>query len=179
MSKVIKGMIIDDIVERLDGTTDLLVVDSSAMDAVSQNNWRLKLREKNITALAVRNTLARRALESLGVSGLEKALEGPSTLVYGGEDVVALSKEITKWAKEIDKLKIKGGSVEGQALDEAGVETLSKSPSREEILSLISGQLLAPAANLSAALLGPGGTLCGQIKQLADKEDGDGEAAAE
>ncbi|QDT37394.1 50S ribosomal protein L10 [Stratiformator vulcanicus] len=176
MSKVIKGMIIEDIVDRLDGATDLLVVDSSALDANTQNSWRRSLQEKEISALSVRNTLARRALERVGVSGIDPVLEGPSTLVYGGQDIVALSKEITKWAKDIEKLHIKGGSVEGQSLDEAGVVALSKSPSREEILSKISGQILSPGANLSAAMLGIGGTLAGQIKQIADKDDAEGEA---
>jgi large subunit ribosomal protein L10 len=177
MSKLVKGMIIDDIVERLDGATDVLVVDSSALDANTQNNWRISLAKSNIRALTVRNKLAVRALEKVGVTGVESVFEGPSTLVFGGEDIVALSKEITKWAKDIKKLKVKGGAVEGQPLDEAGVEQLSKSPSREDLLAKIAGQILTPGANLAAALLGPGATLASQLKSRAD--EGEGEAAEE
>ena len=172
MSKYVKGMLIDAVADRLGDATDLLVVDVSTVDAVTCNTWRLALADKDIHALTVKNSLARRALERKGVSGLDPVLEGPSTLVYGGEDIVALSKEITKWAKEIDKLSIKGGTVDGQTLDEAGVQTLSKSPSREELLSIISGQILSPGANLVAALLGPGAALASQIKQIADGEAG-------
>ena len=50
------------------------------------------------------------------MNGLDSILEGPTTLVWGGEDIVALSKEIAKWAKEIEPLKIKGGTTEGTAL---------------------------------------------------------------
>ena len=177
MSKYVKGMLIDAVADRLGDATDLLVVDVSTIDAIRVNELRLELAKKDIQALTVKNSLARRALERKGVTGLDPVLEGPSTLVFGGEDVVALSKEITKWAKEIDKLEIKGGTVEGQTLDEAGVETLSKSPSREELLCTIVAQILSPGANLSAALLGPGAALASQIKQIADGEAGPNKTA--
>ena len=176
MSKTVKGMVIDDIARRMGDASDLLVVDASKLDAFSANKWRLDLRKKNITAVTVRNTLARRALERSGVRGLEKVLAGPSTVLFGGRDVVELSKEIVEAAKKNDKIQIKGGSVEGSTLDPAGVETLSKSPSREELISMIAGQILAPGANLAAALLGPGSTIASQLKTIHDKE---GEGAAE
>ena len=72
--------------------------------------------------------MASGALERSGVRGLEKVLAGPSTVLFGGRDVVELSKEIVEAAKKNDKIQIKGGSVEGSTLDPAGVETLSKSP---------------------------------------------------
>ncbi|MCA9041643.1 MAG: 50S ribosomal protein L10 [Planctomycetaceae bacterium] len=170
MSKHVKGMIIDEIQERLDGHSDLLVVDVSRLDAIRANQWRLALQKKNISALSVKNSLARVALERSGVTGLDDVLKGSSTLIWGGEDVVALSKEIAKWAKDIEEIDILGGTVEGATLDPAGVDALSKSPSREEILSKISGLILSPGAQLSAALLGPGSTLGSQIKSKGEEE---------
>jgi len=169
MSKRVKSMLIDDIKARLGDNRDLLVVDVSKLDGVSANNWRLELHKKEIKALSVKNSLAKVALESLGVSGAEDILSGSSTLLWGGEDIVALSKEITKWADEIEELEIKGATVEGASLDPAGVKKLSKSPGRLELLSIISGQLLSPAANLSGALIGLGGQLASQIEQIAEK----------
>ena len=176
MSKAVKGMVVDDIARRLDGASDVLVVDASKLDAFSVNKWRLDLRKKNISVVTVRNTLARSALKRSGVSGLEKVLAGPSTIIFGGRDIVELSKEIVEAAKKNDKIQIKGGSVEGSTLDPAGVESLSKSPSREELISMIAGQILAPGANLAAALLGPGSAIASQLKTIYDK---DGEGAAE
>jgi large subunit ribosomal protein L10 len=179
MSKAVKGMVIDAVAERVGDVQDMLVVDASKLDAFSANKWRLDLRKKNITAVAVRNTLARRALAQRGVRGLDKALVGPSMLVFGARDIVELSKEIVEAAKKNDKIQVKGGTVEGSALDAAGVEALSKSPSREELIAKIAGQILAPGANLAAALLGPGATVASQLKTIYDKEgEGGGEAAA-
>lgn len=171
MSKPIKQMIIDDIRQKLGECRDVLVVNSSKLDAITDNRLRGSLRKKGIYLLQVKNTLARRALEEVGVKSMEGVLAGPSTLVWGGEDIVSLSKEIAKWAKEIDKLEIKGGAVEGQVVNAKGVDELSKSPGRLELISQIVGLALSPGARLAGALLGPGGTISGQLKAMADKDE--------
>jgi large subunit ribosomal protein L10 len=171
MSKPIKQMIIDDIRRKLGECRDVLVVNSSKLDAMTDNRMRSSLRAKGIHLLQVKNTLARRALEEVGVKSMEQVLAGPSTLIWGGEDIVSLSKEIAKWAREIDKLEIKGGAVEGQVVNAKGVVELSKSPGRLELISQIVGLALSPGARLAGALLGPGGTISGQLKAMADKEE--------
>ena len=177
MSKTVKKMLIGEIRDRIGETRDLLVVDSSKLDALTANRFRLALREKQISLLTVKNTLARRALNDAGVTALDPVLDGPSTIIWGGEDIVALSKEIARWAKELEPLQIKGGAVEGTTLNAADVDQLSKSPSREELIGQIAGLILSPGAQLAGALLGPGGYLAGQIKELAEKENAEPAAA--
>ncbi|MFK7821177.1 MAG: 50S ribosomal protein L10 [Planctomycetaceae bacterium] len=171
MSKPIKQLLIDEITSRMGEHRDMLVIDVSRLDAISANKFRIALAEKSITALTVKNSLARKALEGVGVESLDGILAGPSTLVWGGEDVVALSKEIAKWAKDFNEVEIKGATVEGETLDSAGVDALAKSPGREELLSIISGQLIGPGAQLASQLLGPGGQLAGQIKSKSEDDE--------
>ena len=83
MSKPIKQMIIDEIGDRLGDTKDLLVIDVSKLDAISANKFRLALREKEIKALTVKNSLAVHALRKNEVDSLDAVLSGPSTLVWG------------------------------------------------------------------------------------------------
>jgi len=170
MSKQVKEMLISDIRGRIRGVRDTLVVDSSKLDAVTDNRMRLTLRKKSIRPFTVPNTLSKKALAAEGAAGLDSLLEGPSTLIWGGEDIVALSKEIAKWAKELEPLKIKGGVSEGTALSATAVDELSKSPGRLELIAQIVGLALSPGRNLAAAILGPGGKLAGQIKAIGDKE---------
>lgn len=173
MSKQVKGWIIQDLQRRLQGTTEFLVVDTSRIDAVTTNQWRRALRAKGIHVLVVKNSLARRALESNGITALNPVLEGPSALVYGGEDIVALSKEITRWAKELPDLQIKGGTVENKTLGPQDVEALSKSPGRQELIGHIVTLALSPASRLIGALLGPGATIAGQLKSKAEDQGGE------
>ena len=172
MSKRIKEMLVTDLQQRIGDTTEILVVDSARLDAISDNRFRLALREKDISVLTVKNSMALRALHSREITELDPILEGPSSLVYGGEDIVSLSKEIAGWVDELgsDLIAIKGGVLEGTTLSKGDVEELSKSPSREELIGQIAGLLLAPGANLAAALLGPGGKLAGQVEAIADGE---------
>ena len=171
MSKEVKEMVIDELRERVGESRDFLVVSVARVDGVTANRWRLSLRKSGVHVLTVKNNLARQALNSVGISALDPVLEGPSTLVWGGEDVVSLSREITKWAKEIEGLEIKGGAVEGQTLSSGDVDALSKSPGRLELISQIVGLALSPGRQLAAALLGPGGKIAGQLKTISEKEE--------
>jgi large subunit ribosomal protein L10 len=174
-----KGMLIDEVGTRLNGVRDILALDSSKLDGVTANKLRMAMRKKKISALTVRNKLARQALKKAGVTALDEFLKGPTTLVWGGEDIVALSKEIAKWAKEIEPLKIKGGTTEGTALSAATVDALSKSPGRKELIAQIVALMLSPGSQLAGALLGPGSKLASQIKKISEKEEGAPAAAAE
>lgn len=172
MSKKVKQMVMSEIGQQLGETRNLLFVDASRLDANATNTWRIALHEQNITALTVKNTLAQRVLAEKGIEGVEAAFDGPTTLVWGGEDIVELSKSIAKWAKELENLTVKGATVEGNVLDQAGVMQLSKSPGRAELLAEIAGLMLAPARQIAGALLGPGGRICGQVQAVSEKEEG-------
>ena len=171
MSKRIKQLVISEIESRLGENRDFLVIDTSRLDAISANRFRLGLQEQSIGALTVKNSLAKRALSNMGVTALDPCLQGPSTLVWGAEDVVTLSKEIARWAGELKELDIKGGAVEGESLDAQAVDVLSKSPGREELLSIIAGLALSPGGHIAGAVLGAGGRLAGQVEAIAEGDD--------
>ena len=177
MSKFVKQMMIDEIREHVGDCRELLVVDASKVEAFTANKWRLDMQAKNIRVLGVKNAVARKALADSGVTTLDHALAGPSTLVWGSEDVVALAKEIVRCAKDVKNLQIKGGTLDGSALGAADVESLSKSPGRIELLGQLVTLILSPGARLGGALLGAGGRLAGQVVAVSEKAEA-GEAAA-
>ena len=170
MSRHVKEMVISEIQSRIGDVKDFIVVDCSKVDAITANRWRLGLRKDRITALTVKNSIAANALKKKGIEGLDAVLAGPSTLMWGGDDIVALSKAVTKYAQEMPKFEIKGGSVEGQSLNAAAVDSLSKSAGRVETIGQIAGLLLSPGGQLAGCLQGPGGRLAGQLKTLSEKE---------
>ncbi len=173
MSKRVKEMVIEDLRARIGDHSEMLVIDSSRLDAVGDNRFRLALQEKKMRLLTVKNSLAKRALNQAGISALDPILQGPSSLVWGSEDIVTLSKEIAKWAKEIEQIEIKGGTAEGKSLSADDVHVLSKSPGRVELIGRIVMLALSPGAQLAGALLGPGGKLSGQVEAIADRDKGE------
>jgi len=170
MGREVKDMVIADIQSRIGDVKDFIVVDCSKVDAITANRWRLALRKQHMSALTVKNSVANNALKRKGVSGLSKVLSGPSTLIWGGDDIVALSRSVAKWAKEIKNFEIKGGTVEGESLDAAAVDALSKSAGRLETIGEIAGLMLAPGRQLAGCLQGPGGRLAGQLKTLSEEK---------
>ncbi|HEY0984535.1 MULTISPECIES: 50S ribosomal protein L10 [unclassified Schlesneria] len=171
MSKYVKDLMIDGIQKVVGECREVVVVDVSKVDAVNANKMRIALRQKNIRLLSVKNAVARRALGEIGLSGVGSSLVGPSTLAFGGEDIVALARELTEWANKIKVLEIKGGGLGETPLSAPDVETLSKSPGRKEMLSQLVGLILSPGARVSGAVLGAGGKLAGQVKTLSERTE--------
>jgi large subunit ribosomal protein L10 len=162
-------MMINSIQGALGDCREVLVLDASRLDGVSANQLRLDLRKKRITMLGVKNAVARRALSDIGLTGAAEVLSGACTLVFGSDDIVALSKEITEWCEKQKALEIRGGAIGATPLKPKDVESLSKSPGRRELLGQIAGLILSPGAQLAAALKGPASKIAGQVKAIADK----------
>lgn len=166
MSRNVKKLMIDSIQHAISGKRDLLVVDVSKVSAVSVNKIRLDLSDRGITLLCVKNAVASRALADLGINSASEALVGPSALVFGSEDIVAISKVIMKCADDDKSFTIRSGIVEGRVLSSTDVEVLSKSPGKPELLSQLVSLILSPGARLSASILSYGSVI-GQIESLS------------
>ncbi len=169
MSKVVKRMMINSIQGALGECREVLILDASKLNAVEANKMRNTLRKKQITLLGVKNAVARRALSEIGLTGAADVLSGACTLVFGGEDIVSLSKELTEWCEKIKAIEIRGGAIGETPLRPADVESLSKSPGRAELLSQIAGLIKSPGGRLVGAITSAGGKIAGQVKAIADK----------
>lgn len=171
MSKFVKELQLDHLRRQFDGVSDLLVVNVIGMDAVANHQLRMELRKKGIQLEVVKNSLARKVLTERGVQVTKASLSGTSAVAWGGEGIVELAREITDWAKKIEKLQVKGGSVDGQGIDAAGVERLSKLPSRLELLGKIVNLITAPAGRVVMLANAPGRAVASQIKSIAEPKE--------
>lgn len=171
MSKYVKELITKDLRNRLNGVEDALLVDVIGMKNEKSVQLRQRLRQKNIRLMVVKNSLARRATAGTRLAPAFDSGEGTLAIVWGGEDVISLAKEIVKLSqlKDFEPFKPKGGAMEGQPLTADQVKAISKWPSRQEQLSILSGQILNPGATLSAQLLGAGAKLASQIKKKSEE----------
>jgi len=168
MSKYLKNLIATDLKNRLNDVEEALIVDVVGMEANQNVILRRELRNKGIRLIVVKNSLARRATEGTTLATAFEGIEGTAAVVWGGEDIVSLAKEVTRLAGD-DKFSPfapKGGVMDGEKLSADEVIAVSKWPSRTEQLSILVGQILNPGATLSAQLLGPGSNLASQVDQV-------------
>jgi large subunit ribosomal protein L10 len=180
MSKYVKNLVAEHLRTRLREVPDALLVNMVGLDANTNTRLRAALREKNIQVVVVKNSLAARATAGTPLAPLFEGVSGTAAICWGCEDIVSLSKEITKLVKD-DKYKpfaARGGVMDGEPLTAVQVEQVSKWPSRTEQLSILLGQILSPGANLASQLNSVGGALASQIEQRGEKEGAE-EAANE
>ena len=92
-------------------------------------------------------TLLGIAVKGTPMEGVEKLFVGPTAIAYSFEDPAAPAKVATKVAKAEEKFIIKGGYVDGRALDVKGVEALSHLPGKDELRATFLATLLAVPQN--------------------------------
>lgn len=169
MSKYVKELMMDQLRSDLDGNRSLLVLDLKDLDAVAEHHLRRDLRKKSIRLRVLKNSLARRVFADMGMEGLSKYLKGPSAIVWGGEGITELAKEISTQVKSLKKPQIKGGAVEGVVVGPEQVDDITKLPSREVLIAQVISLLLGPARQTLSLLSSPSSTLVGQLKALAER----------
>jgi large subunit ribosomal protein L10 len=170
-------LISNEIKSRLEGVTDAVIVDVIGMDSDSTFRLRKLFREKEVSMLVVKRSLAYRAAdeEESPLRQLFDQKVGSVAVVWGCEDFVSLAKEVAAVAKsdDFEKFEVKGGVMDGDALTGEDVLAISKWPNRQEQIAMLVGQILSPGANLSAQLLGAGSKLASQVKQLVEDKEGE------
>ena len=178
MSKHVKDLMMRDYRDRLEGVQDALVISIRGVPANENNQLRQGLLSKNIHITVMRNNLAKHVFSGSTLEALGPSLKGPTALAYGAESVIDVARELLDWAKKVENLELKGAVLEGEYYEgPAGIERLSKMPTRDEALGQLVTLILSPGRNIAGAVGGPGGAIAGILKSLQEKLE-KGEAIA-
>ncbi len=143
---------ISDLHGKFEKATGVIFTDYKGLTVQEISNLRNALRTASIDYTVVKNTLARRASEGTPVDIAKDNLTGPVGIAFGYHDAVLLAKKVLEFAKTNEKLKIKGGVIEGKACNAAEIKTVSGLPSRETLLSMFIGAMQSPLNKLGGAL---------------------------
>jgi ribosomal protein L10 len=172
MSKFVKDLLSKDIAHRLEGVGEALLVNVVGLDAGKTYVLRKQLRQKNIHLLVVKNSLAKRATEGTPLAAAFESAEGTLAMVWGGEDIVGLAKEIAalEGSPDFPAFQARGGVMDGEHLTAERVKEVSRWPSRQEQISILVGQILSPGARLASQLLGPGRALASQVAEKSEEK---------
>lgn len=122
----------------------IYVTDFRGITVEDVTKFRFELKKSNTDLKVVKNRIALRAMEGKNYSDAFKTHFDYMTAIalnYG--DPSACAKSLTKYASENDKIKIKGGLVEGKVVSLADIKALSKLPSKNELLAKLLGTLQA------------------------------------
>jgi large subunit ribosomal protein L10 len=156
MSKQLKRYLAADVKTRLGDERDAVVVQLDRLTVLAANDLRNKLRAEGARMSVMRNRVARKAFEEMGIAELGEVLEGMSALAFGGGDagVLSVSRVVVDWAKKHKDggIKVLGGYMDGKVLTAAEVNTLATLPSRDQLLGMIASAVVAPMQNIAGQL---------------------------
>ncbi len=111
---------------------------------------RRKLKESGSEYKVYKNTLVKRALDSLNID-MDSELNGPKAIAFG-TDAVAPIKVLSDFAKDHPALVMKIGYVDGQIADINMLKQLASIPSREGLLTMLASGLMGVVKDLSICL---------------------------
>ena len=153
-NRELKVQVVADIVEKLKGAQSMVVCSYSGLTVEQVTNLRRLCREQEVHYCVLKNRLVLRALQELGINGLDHLLEGPNAFVFSTKDVTNAPKIVNDFIEKnkLTSLEIKGGLMGTEVLDVAGVKALAALPSREELLATVVGCLVSPVSSLVAVL---------------------------
>ena len=152
MNKTEKEKEVASLHEIFAGAQNAVLVDFTGITVAEAELLRNKIRDGNSSFRVVKNRLALRATAETPLEPLNEHFRGATGVAWNGEDPVVLSKSVVEFAKEIDRLKVKAGVIEGKPATEAEVKKVAALPSRDDLIFQFYYVLQSPLRRLVTAL---------------------------
>ena len=172
MDRAQKEKVVDELGQIFESSGVVVVAHYTGITVAEMQDLRARMRDAGGSVRVAKNRLAKIALEGKPCASIGSLLTGMTVLSYS-EDPVAAAKVSEGFAKDNSKFVILGGAMGETALDRAGVEAVSKMPSREELIASIAGCIGAPASNIAGAIGAPASNIASILSTIEER----GEAA--
>ena len=145
-----KAEVVSEIKGKFENAKSVVVFDPRGLNVSEVTELRRALRDNGSDYKVYKNTLTKRAVDSLDIK-LDEYLEGPSAISFS-EDELAPVRVISDFAKKHDKLELKAGIVEGKVVDARELTKYAAIPSRDTLLTMLASGLMGTVRNLSICL---------------------------
>ena len=170
MERNTKIQLVNDLRDALVSSPSVVLADFRGMSVEQSGQLRRACDEAGVHFRVVKNRLIEKATEGSDHAVIAPLLNGMTAIAWG-EDAVAPAKVLAKFMKANECLTFKGGALQGNLLDPAGVLSLSELASLPEMRSQLLGLFNAPAAKLLAHFNAPAQKLVGTVQAWADDRD--------
>ena len=148
-----KQAIVEALAERIKGASAGVFVDYKGITVAEDTALRTELRRDEVNYTVVKNTLTRKALDKLGMEGLDSILNGTTSLATAENDPIAPFRILSDYSKKLgDRFNIKAAFMEGKILSESEIAEISELPSKDALYAKVLGTMIAPITGLAVCL---------------------------
>ncbi|MFY0688816.1 MAG: 50S ribosomal protein L10 [Cyclobacteriaceae bacterium] len=175
MTREEKGQVIAELTEKLKENQHFYITDTSGLTVAEINKFREMCFKKGVEYKVYKNTLIKKALESLDTdySEMDSALKGFSGVMFVQENGNVPAKIIKEFQKADpqDRPQFKAASIDTDIFIGADqLNALSSLKSKSELIGEVITLLQSPAKNVISALSSSGDKLAGIVKTLSERE---------
>ncbi len=147
-----KAAQVEEIKSKIESAKSVILINYAGLTVAQDTDLRRAMRAAGVDYTVYKNRLAKRAFNELGYTDFDEALNGPTAIALSTTDPAAPAKVLSDKIKELKKMEVKCGLLEGSYIDAKGVKQLADLPSREVILAMLLGALQAPITGLAGSL---------------------------
>jgi len=161
-----KKQVVESLAEKMKTAQAGVLVKYEGIKVSEDTELRAALRKAGVDYAVMKNTLTGRACDIAGYGDMKQYLSGMTAIATCQNDPLAPAKIMKEYADKINCFEIKAGFVDGNVIDQAGVEALAATPSKEVLIAKMMGSLMSSLYSFAYVL---------QAK--IDKENEGGETA--
>ena len=148
-----KQAIVEELAARIQAASAGILVEYKGITVEEDTALCAELRKDNVNYTVVKNTLTRKALEKIGMTGLDEVLNGTTSMATADEDPIAPFRIISDYSKKLgERFNVKAAFMEGKILSDAEIEEMSALPSKDALYSKVLGTMIAPITGLAVCL---------------------------
>ena len=152
MNKEQKKNYITEMTNQFENSKAIMVTHYQGLTMPQLDELRSKMRENGIIFKITKNRITKIALEKTKCKSLSGLFTGPTAVAFG-DDAIMSARILSKFAKDNENLKLIGGMMDNEVLDQAGVLNVANLPTLDEARANIVGILNASASKLVSILL--------------------------
>jgi large subunit ribosomal protein L10 len=148
-----KQQIVEELKQLLSDSQLAIVVNYEGLTVAEITDLRNRLRPTGTVCKVTKNKLMGVAIQdNSNWLPMEQFLKGTNAFLLVKDDLPGAVKAYQDFQKASKKTEIRGGVMQGMALDEAGIKAVVELPSKEQLIAQIAGAINSISTKLAVGL---------------------------
>ena len=152
MNKAQKKNYINQMETQFQNNEAVLVTHYQGLTMTQLDTLRAEMREYGIKFQITKNRITKLAIEKTKCKDLSSLFSGATAVAFSNDAIIS-ARILSKFAKDNENLKLLGGIMGEEVLDQAGVQNVANLPTLDEARAKIVGILATPASKVVSILL--------------------------